>query len=101
MTLTINRSLTAPVGFETAGGDRRVAVVDKLGTCQGLVPRPGAGSRDRHWATTCPWLRPPDSLLSGRGESLVVAFADGHRDGPGSGSEPPARLAAWIWARLW
>ncbi len=74
--LTINRSLTAPVGFETGGGERLVAVVDKLGNVRAWSHGPvlEAETGLNH---NLPLAPAAGQLLPGTGESLVVAFADG------------------------
>jgi len=74
--LTLNRSLTRPVGLETAAG-RRVAVVDKLGNARlwshgpVLVAQTALGHN-------LPLAPAAGQLVAGDGESLVVAFADGY-----------------------
>jgi len=75
--LTLNRALTSPVGIETFSGKRRVAVLDKLGTVRVWSHGPVLeGQVDLgHILPLAPAV---GSLISGAGESLVVAFADGH-----------------------
>ena len=75
--LTLNRSLTTPVGLETGDGDRRVAVVDMLGTARVWSHGPvlEAQAELGHSRPLAPAV---GCLVPGAGESLVVAFADGH-----------------------
>ena len=77
ITLTLNRSLTTPVGIETAGGNRRVAVVDKLGTARAWSHGPVLEA-EIELDHNLPLAPAVGRLLPGAGESLVVAFADGH-----------------------
>ncbi len=75
--LTLNRSLTTPVGIETSGGNRRVAVVDKLGTARVWSHGPVLEAQ-ADLGHSLPLAPAAGLLVSGAGESLVVAFADGH-----------------------
>jgi hypothetical protein len=75
--LTLNRSLTRPVGLVTSGGNRRVAVVDKLGTVR-LWSHGPVLEAETGLGHNLPLAPAAGRLLPGAGESLVVAFADGH-----------------------
>jgi len=75
--LTLNRSLTTPVGIVTAGGGHRVAVVDKLGTTR-LWSHGPVLEHQTDLGHNLPLAPAAGRLVAGGGESLVVAFADGH-----------------------
>jgi hypothetical protein len=75
--LTLNRSLTTPVGFVTADGNRRVAVVDKLGTVRAWTHGPVLEAQ-AELGHSLPLAPAAGLLVPDAGESLVVAFADGH-----------------------
>jgi hypothetical protein len=77
VTLTLNRSLSNPVGIVTAGGGRRVAVVDKLGTVRVWSHGPVLENQ-ADLGHNLPLAPAAGRLVAGGGESLVVAFADGH-----------------------
>lgn len=75
--LDFNNALTAPVGLVTAAGEKRVAVVDKLGVArvwsQGPVLR-----AQRALGHSLPLQPAVGTLDLSGGEALVVAFGDGH-----------------------
>ncbi len=75
--LTLNRSLTTPVGVVTASGDHRVAVVDKLGIVRVWSHGPVLEAQT-DLGHDLPLAPAAGRLVAGSGESLVVAFADGH-----------------------
>lgn len=74
--LALNRGLTAPVGYVTDAGQKRVMVVDDLGNARAW--RSGAVLESSvalgHAAPLPPAV---GTLTGGSGESIVVAFADG------------------------
>ena len=74
--LALNRGLTAPVGFVTASGQKRVLVVDDLGNARTWRHGPVLESSVSlgHAAPLPPAV---GTLTGGSGESIVVAFADG------------------------
>jgi len=75
--LTLNRSLTNPVGIEIAGGIHRVAVVDKLGTVRVWSHGPVLEAQ-ADLGHNLPLAPAAGRLVPGASESLVVAFEDGH-----------------------
>jgi len=75
--LTLNRTLTTPVGIVTSSGGRRVAVVDKLGTVRIWSHGPVLENQT-DLGHNLPLAPAAGRLVAGGGESLVVAFADGH-----------------------
>ena len=77
VTLTLNRNLTTPVGILATDGSRRVAVVDKLGTVRSWSHGPVLEAQ-ADLGHSLPFARAAGVLVPGAGESLVVAFADGH-----------------------
>ncbi len=77
VTLTLNRNLTTPVGILSSGGARRVAVVDKQGTVRSWSHGPVLEAQ-ANLGHSLPLAPAAGVLVPGSGESLVVAFADGH-----------------------
>jgi len=75
--LTLNRSLTTPVGLKTATGTPRVAVVDKLGTARAWSHGPVLEA-ETELGHNLPLAPAVGRLDPGAGETLIVAFADGH-----------------------
>ncbi|MEN8006944.1 MAG: S8 family serine peptidase [Candidatus Krumholzibacteriota bacterium] len=75
--LTLNRNLTTPVGIVTSGGNRRVAAVDKLGMVRSWSHGPVLEAQ-ADLGHSLPLTPAAGVLVAGAGESLVIAFADGH-----------------------
>jgi hypothetical protein len=75
--LTLNRTLTTPVGIETVSGHRRVVVVDKWGAARAWAHGPVLEA-EMELGHNLPLAPAVGRLLPGGDESLVVAFADGH-----------------------
>ncbi len=74
--LALNRALTAPVGYATAAGQRRVLVVDAVGNAYAWRQGPVqvASAALGHLSPLAPAV---GVLANGGAESIVVAFADG------------------------
>ncbi len=73
--VALNRPLTLPVGVETAGGQRRVVVLDRLGTAHAWSAG-GVPQATRALGVIQP-LSPAAGVLDGVHEAVVVSFADG------------------------
>jgi hypothetical protein len=89
--LTLNRSLTTPVGLMTATGTPLVAVVDKLGAARAWSHGPVLEA-EAELGHNLPLAPAVGRLNSGSGEALVVAFADGHVTALDAGLDP---LPGW------